>query len=209
MRLIVLLLLLAGMARAEPDRPGEFDYWLLALSWSPGWCAVEGDARSADQCAARHDHGFLLHGLWPQFEAGGWPEFCKSPHAPPARAETRAMADIMGSGGRAWHQWRKHGTCSGLAPRAYFEASRRTYRAVGMPPVFRRLGAPRRLAPSLVEEAFAEVNPGLTPDMMVVSCVAGRITELRICLDRAFAPRPCGDGLRGCAGSGAVMDPVR
>lgn len=209
MRLILVLVLLAGMARAEPDRPGAFDYWVLALSWSPGWCATEGDARAADQCDARHDHGFLLHGLWPQFEAGGWPEFCQSPHAPPARAETRAMADIMGSGGLAWHQWRKHGTCSGLVPRAYFAASRRAYRAVERPAIFRRLTVPVALSASVVEEAFAEANPGLTPDMMVVACRAGRVTELRICLDRDFAPRPCGTGIRGCSRPGVVMDPVR
>lgn len=112
MRLIVVLLLLAGMARAEPGPPGAFDHYVLALSWSAGWCAVEGDARGADQCHPRHDHGFLLHGLWPQHAAGGWPEFCQSPHAPPSRAETRAMADIMGSAGLAWHQWRKHGSCT-------------------------------------------------------------------------------------------------
>lgn len=209
MRLIIVLFLLVGMARAEPSRPREFDYYLLALTWSPGWCAAEGDARGADQCNPRHDHGFLLHGLWPQFEEGGWPEFCRSPHAPPNRAETRAMADIMGSPGLAWHQWRKHGTCSGLPASAYFDASRRAYRSIAMPAIFHRLTAPMTLALPVVEEAFTEANPGLTDDMLVVTCSKGRITEVRLCLDRELVPRRCGSALSACARPGAVMDPVR
>jgi len=209
MRLIVVFLLLAGMARAEPGQPGAFDHYVLALSWSAGWCAVEGDARGADQCHPRHDHGFLLHGLWPQHAAGGWPEFCQSPHAPPSRAETRAMADIMGSAGLAWHQWRKHGSCSGLTSQTYFAVSRRAYDAVVQPDVFRRLVAPVRLAPDVVEEAFIDANPALSSEAVIVSCPGGHVTELRICLGRDLAARPCSAEMIACARPTVVMDPPR
>lgn len=209
MRLMAVLLLLAGAARAGTERPGAFDHYVLALSWSAGWCAVAGDARGADQCHPRHDHGFLLHGLWPQHAGGDWPEFCQSPHAPPGRAETRAMADIMGSAGLAWHQWRKHGSCTGLSPQAYFTLSRRAFEAVAQPDVFRRLAAPVRLPPDVVEEAFVEANPFLSPEAMTVSCPGGRVTELRVCLGRDLVPRSCAAGMISCTRPSVVMDPVR
>ena len=111
----------AGASGEERGAPaGAFDYYVLALSWSPNWCAREGDARGAEQC--ERDLGWSLHGLWPQYTAG-WPAFCPSPEAPPSRSATRAMSDIMGSSGLAWHQWRKHGTCTGDSAADYFSKS--------------------------------------------------------------------------------------
>ncbi len=52
---------------------------------------------------------------------------------------TAEMADIMGNSGLAWHQWKKHGTCSGLSARDYFALSRRAYAAVNRPEIFRKL----------------------------------------------------------------------
>ena len=118
----VLLLLVAFPAGAQ-DEPGEFDHHVLALSWSPSWCRAEGDARGARQCEPHRDHGWILHGLWPQ-HVRGWPEYCRTPARDPSRAETAELADLFGSAGAAWHQWRKHGRCSDLAPRAYFELAR-------------------------------------------------------------------------------------
>ena len=45
--MIVLWALWGGLAHAEGEPSGEFDYYVLALSWSPNWCAREGDARGA------------------------------------------------------------------------------------------------------------------------------------------------------------------
>ena len=66
---------LAGMAHADGEKSGEFDYWVMALSWSPNWCAIEGDARKSPQCDPRENFGWTLHGLWPQYHRG-WPAFC-------------------------------------------------------------------------------------------------------------------------------------
>ena len=75
MRWLVVLLLSAGLARAEGEPAGAFDYYVLSLSWSPTWCALEGDARDAPQCDPAADAGWSLHGLWPQNERG-WPSYC-------------------------------------------------------------------------------------------------------------------------------------
>ncbi|WP_224824852.1 ribonuclease T2 [Cognatishimia sp. MH4019] len=209
MRFALILVLLAGMARADGERAGVFDYYVMALSWSPTWCALEGDARGSDQCAARHDHGWTLHGLWPQFHRG-WPSYCRTAQRSPSRGQTGAMADIMGSGGLAWHQWKKHGVCSGLSAEAYYELSRDAYGSIARPSVFRKLENAVKVPASVVEEAFLEVNPALEPDMITITCRQGRIQEARICLSKDLTPVPCGqDVIRDCQMSDALLDPVR
>lgn len=205
---ILAWLMLAGLARAD-GTPGEFDYYVLSLSWSPNWCAIEGDARGSDQCDARHDHGWILHGLWPQYHKG-WPDYCQTAERPPSRGMTEDMADIMGTSGLAWHQWKKHGTCSGLSASAYYALSREAYETITRPDIFRRLDQAVKLPASVVEQAFLENNPGLEADGITITCRDGHIQEARICLSRDLAPVPCGpDVIRDCQMRDALFTPVR
>ena len=98
MRGLLVWIFLSLPLGAKADVAGEFDYFVLALSWSPNWCAVEGDSRGSDQCHPLHDHGWILHGLWPQYTRG-YPEYCQTTERPPSRRMTGDMADIMGTGG--------------------------------------------------------------------------------------------------------------
>lgn len=199
----------AGWARAEGEPAGRFDYYVLSLSWSPGWCALEGDARGSPQCADARDLGWVLHGLWPQYEQG-WPSFCHSAEPNPTRSQTGKMADIMGTPGLAWHQWKKHGRCSGLSAQDYFDKARRAFEAIRAPEAFGRLTDPVRLPAAVVEEAFLQANPQLRPDMVTITCKAGRIQEARICLSRDLEPRLCGeDVVRDCDLRDALMDAIR
>ncbi|MEL6564868.1 MAG: ribonuclease T2 [Pseudomonadota bacterium] len=208
MRGLLIWLLLATPTMAE-DRAGIFDYYVLSLSWSPNWCAYEGDARGSDQCDARHDHGWILHGLWPQYHRG-YPEYCPTSQRAPSRAMTRDMADIMGTSGLAWHQWKKHGVCTGLSAPAYYALSREAYDRVVRPEVFRKLDSTVRLPASVVEEAFLQSNPGMEPDGVTITCRAGHIQEARICLSRDLTPVPCGqDVVRDCRAKDALFAPVR
>jgi ribonuclease T2 len=120
------------------------------------------------------------------------------------------MADIMGSGGLAWYQWRKHGRCSGLDGPTYLALSRAAYARITIPPVLAGLNRDVRLPAQVVEAAFLEANPDLTPDMITITCRDGRIAEARICLTRDLDPRLCApDSRRDCALSAAIMDGVR
>ncbi len=209
MRWLVLWVFSAMTAYADSETAGEFDYYVLSLSWSPNWCAREGDARGSDQCDVRHDYGWILHGLWPQYNQG-WPSFCRTTEAQPSRRMTRAMSDIQGSSGLAWHQWKKHGTCSGLSAPDYFALSRRAYDSVKRPEVFRKLDKSVRLPASVVEDAFVEANPDLSRDMITITCKQGYIEEVRLCLSRALEPVPCGrDVIRDCSAEDALFDPIR
>ena len=191
------------------DVAGEFDYYVLSLSWSPNWCALEGDDRESPQCADGTGFGWTLHGLWPQFDYG-YPQDCRTRFAEPNRSETAAMADIMGTTGVAWHQWDKHGSCSGLSPADFYALARRAYEAVTLPDVFMRLDDPVQLPALVVEAAFLRDNPALSADAITITCQSGLIQEARICLTRDLSFRRCGDDvIRDCALDDALFDPVR
>lgn len=209
MRGLLIWLLTALPALAENDKAGEFDYYVMALSWSPNWCEIEGDAKGSDQCDPRHDHGWILHGLWPQYHRG-FPSYCRTSERPPSRGQTNAMAYIMGTGGLAWHQWKKHGVCSGLSPAQYYALSREAYATVVRPSVFRKLDREIKLPASVVEDAWLKANPMLEKDGVTITCRQNHIQEARICLSRDLKPVPCGqDVVRDCAMKDAVFTPVR
>lgn len=208
-RALLACLLIAGMARAEGEPAGDFDYYVLSLSWSPTWCRLEGDGRGSPQCGADKDYGWVLHGLWPQYESG-WPSYCRSSLPQATRSQTAAMADIMGTAGSAWHQWKKHGRCSGLAAEDFFDLARRAYDGVTRPPIFRKLPRTLAIRPSVIERAFLELNPSLEPDMLTVTCKEGYVQEVRICLTPDLTPRLCGaDTVQDCRLDRALMDPIR
>ena len=55
---LMLAILTIGYAVAEGEKAGKFDYYVMALSWSPSWCALEGDRRNSSQCEPQSDYGF-------------------------------------------------------------------------------------------------------------------------------------------------------
>jgi ribonuclease T2 len=206
---LLAVVLAAGPARAEGERAGDFAYYVLSLSWSAGWCALEGDARDDPQCDPGRGLTFVLHGLWPQEETG-WPSYCRTGERDPTRGETAAMADIMGGAGLAFYQWKKHGRCSGLSAQDYYATARRAFDSIVIPPVFAKLSKTLKVPASVVEGAFLGANPGLERDQITVTCDQGRIQEVRLCLTRDLEPRRCGaDVIRDCRLTDAILDAVR
>ncbi len=194
---------------ADGEPAGDFDYYVLSLSWTPSWCAETGDDRGSPQCDAGQGYGFAVHGLWPQYE-NGWPSNCRTVARDPSRSMTNAMADIMGSGGSAWYQWKKHGRCAGLPADAFFATLRAAYQRVNRPDVFRALKGSIALPASVVEAAFLEANPDMEADGISVTCKDARIQEVRICLTKDLTPRACGaDTVQDCPLQDAAMDPIR
>ncbi len=203
-----LTLALAGAARAD----APFDYWVLSLSWSPSWCAAEGDSGSPGaqaQCGPGAGRGFVVHGLWPQYDQG-WPEYCAATAPDPTRRDSAGMADLMGSGGLAFYQWRKHGRCSGLSGRDYYAETRAAAGAVSLPEVFDAIARPLRVPVAVIEDAFIETNPGMVRDGITVTCKSGALAEVRICLDRDLRPRRCApDAARDCRSPQLDLPPIR
>jgi ribonuclease T2 len=202
---------------AREHQPGDFDYYLLALSWSPTYCADVGEERRDPQCsfAGGRPYAFVLHGLWPQYERG-WPSNCRSPdrgYVPGPVADR--MLDIMPSKRLLFHEYRTHGTCSGLGVDGYFDLARQLYTKVRIPsrfasPVDERM----TIAPDELISEFMAANPQLKPDMIAVVCggAGNRLREVRICFDRGGAFRACGrneNQARLCSADRMYVPPVR
>jgi ribonuclease T2 len=188
---------------------GQFDYYVLALSWSPAYCAAEGDPeRDALQCDGRRPFAFVAHGLWPQFERG-YPEFCASRMRGVENDIQDGLLDIMPSRGLIRHQWSKHGVCSGLDQRQYFNLTRQYFQRIAVPLEYRALSAPLRVTGAQVEAAFLSANPALRRDGVAILCRGGRLREVRVCLSREGRPRPCGSDVRDACAGAVTMPPVR
>lgn len=216
MRMVLVLMVVIGLVGLGPSKAkadgtaGEFDYYVMALSWSANWCALEGDARQSEQCDVGAGFGWVLHGLWPQYEAGGWPDYCRTDYRNPSRSDTADQAPLFGTSGSAWHQWNKHGRCTGLSAANYYRLSQEAYDRITRPEVFRRLDRDVRLPASVVEDAFVEANPEMTRDMITVTCRSGMIQEARICLSRDLELRACApDVSRDCTLDDALFEPMR
>jgi ribonuclease T2 len=217
-RLAVLLLALAaaGGADAQDRRqnaPGEFDFYVLALSWSPSYCEAAQERGSLGrsqqiQCGGR-PYSFVVHGLWPQYDRGS-PNYCQQPAPRLDGRIVSSMLDLMPAPGLIFNQWDKHGTCSGLQQRAYFETVRKARAAIKIPEQFLELSAHKMVAPGEVEEAFVTANPGLSASAISVTCDTRRLSEVRICLNKDLQFRSCEEvDRRACRREKVVMPPVR
>lgn len=190
-----LLALFSIAVASEGD--GKFDFYVLSLSWSPTFCASDPSASDSAQCGLGASHGFVVHGLWPQYERG-YPLSCGGAGRLP-RALVDSMLDIMPDRGLVRHEWEVHGTCAGTDPAAYFATLRDAFEQVRLPPSLSRAERSRTLSAGAIEAAFVLENPGLSAGGIAISCKAGMLEEVRICLDRDLGFRRCRevDG-RGC-----------
>jgi len=206
------LWLLAGPASAQDpgdDQPGQFDFYVLSLSWSPSFCDAAGDrAQRQLQCANRR-YSFVVHGLWPQYERG-FPRSCQVPAPRLPRSIMTSMLDLMPAPQLIYHEWDEHGTCSGLAPAAYFDTVRKARTVVKVPPEYSDLTSTLTVNPGEVSAAFIAANAGLTADSMMIECDNRRLREVRICLTKDLAFRQCPDLARKtCRRDTVTMPPVR
>ncbi|WP_188611217.1 ribonuclease T2 family protein [Chelatococcus reniformis] len=189
---------------------GQFDYYLLALSWSPGFCAAGGAEKGRSQCDLGRQLGFVVHGLWPQYAGNGYPSECAPAARFPSRLALEGADGVFPDRGLARHEWRIHGTCSGKSPTDFFADVRRARDAVTIPAAFKTSPDTQRWTVLDLKRAFVAANPGLRTDMMDVSCRRGALQEVLICFSkdlRAFTP--CGErGPPRCRAAFRV-DPMR
>ncbi|MBL4750885.1 MAG: ribonuclease T2 [Amylibacter sp.] len=210
LRTVFALLLMTLPAHAEGEAAGDFDYYVMSLSWTPTWCDLKGDARQSPQCQRGRGYGFTLHGLWPQYTDRGYPSYCRTAARNPSRAMSNAMADIMGTSGLAWYQWKKHGRCAGLSAQDYYTLARKAYASIKRPEIFRKLKSDVTLPAAVIEAAFIEANPTLKRDQITITCKAHKIQEVRICLTKDLELETCGyDVSRDCGLRDAGMGMIK
>jgi ribonuclease T2 len=212
--------LIAPLAAAGQDSrqnvAGQFDFYVLALSWSPSFCAEAAERNAGrlagPQCGAR-PYSFVVHGLWPQYEEG-FPQYCQLPAPRLYRGNVSSMLDLMPAPQLIFNEWDRHGTCSGLAPRVYFAMLRKARAAVKIPPDYIDLKQPLTVTPGAVADAFVKANPGLSPGAIAVGCDHKRLTEVRLCLSKDLSMdvqfHDCAEiAKRTCRRDQLIMPPAR
>lgn len=210
---ILLSFALLVLPAAHAATAGDFDYYVLSLSWSPTWCAAKPGRAHDAQCAAGRRYAFVVHGLWPQYERG-WPQYCDTTERWVPRATIAHMLDIMPSKDLIIHEWRKHGACSGLNQKDYFATVRRFFTALHVPA--RYLAPMHTLTVTLagLVSDFVKSNAGLEASMLSLACGnargTARLSGLRVCISRDGHFRTCGANERhGCKAHRLILPPVR
>ena len=160
---ITLALASAIMAQDKrQNEPGQFDFYVLALSWSPSFCAAASERAPGrapqQQCGAR-PYSFVVHGLWPQYDKG-FPEYCQRDRAASSRDDRHLDARFdagaaahLSPMGQARHLF-------GARRRAPISSTIRKARALmKIPPQYLELATPLTVTPDEIEEAFVAANP--------------------------------------------------
>jgi ribonuclease T2 len=151
----------------------------------------------------------VVHGLWPQYQSG-FPEYCQVPAPRLNRGIVSSMLDLMPSPRLIFREWDRHGTCSGLSARAFFDTVRKARAVVKIPEEYLDLKSEIAVTPAAVEDAFVKANPGLTSAGISVACDSKRLNEVRICLSKDLKFQDCDSvARRSCRRDKLVMPPVR
>jgi ribonuclease T2 len=200
--------LLEGRDKRPNGKPGKFDYYVLTLSWSPQHCAFKGSAADPTQCAEGRRFGFVVHGLWPQYERG-YPRDCAAPGVV-SDPITQRMLPIMPSAQLIRHEWSAHGTCSGLSPSKYFNLTEQAFASIKIPDMYRQPLQNVTTSPQRLRASFVEANRHLEESSVRLACSGRFLNELRICLTKDLKARACGVDLRdSCSAPELIMQPVR
>jgi len=184
---------------AEPAAASSsFDYYLLNLSWSPEYCHSHSTANECSQHLA-----FVLHGLWPENNDGTYPENCSNAPGP---SDPSQYSDVYPDTGLLAHEWKTHGTCSGLSADAYFNLARTAFRSITIPPALADLSKQTSMPPARILGLFTESNPSLTSSSLAMTCGSNYLTAVEVCVDKQGHPTACGK-IRSCRANTVRIPP--
>jgi ribonuclease T2 len=183
---------------AADSTPGKFDFYLLNLSWSPAYCATH--ARDAE--CTRH-LAFTLHGLWPQNDDGTYPENCSNVAGP----DPSTLSDIVPDASLVTHEWKTHGTCTGLSPAAWVALLHRAVQAVKTPPQLDTLHHKESTTPAQIITLFSQANPGFPKQSLALSCGSNTLTQAEICMNTSLQPIAC-EEVKTCGATTISVVPV-
>ena len=201
----------ATPGKRSKDTPGDFDFYVLSLSWSPDYCA--GNADDVQQCSVGKELGFVLHGLWPQYNRG-YPADCSTLKLP--KDAQQKFPGLYPNTALYTHEWSKHGTCSGLTPEEYLTLSKSLKESIGIPADYRSPAQAFRTTPDQLIAAFTAENPQLNEEALAVQCSgSGRfLQELRVCFSREGESIACSaevqkNGAKSCGRADFLVRNVR
>lgn len=197
--------------KKQPSAPtdattGDFDYFLLTLSWAPEFCASNPKGAKSAECDPKKHMGLVVHGLWPQYDNGKWPQDCAS--TPPVASSTiNHMMPIMPGKDLIQHEWSKHGTCSGLAVQDYFGAIEKLYNGLEVPDEFKKPSASAQTNAAEIEKKFVAAN-NAPKGAFRVSCPQNEFSAVEICLTKDLQYQACPTTVKECRASQIAVRPV-
>ena len=195
---LVFALAAAGSAKARKkpaNKPGQFDYYVMSLSWSPQHCADQPSDRF--QCAGEKKFGFVLHGLWPQYDRGGYPQKCVLPAPQLDKPLIKSMLGTMPSDTLVRHEWEVHGTCDGAPADDYFAKAQKAYDSVMLPEQYNDPARQVTVKLADFKKALLQANPSLQKGSLAVKCKGKYVQEVRVCLTTgSLEPRGCAGDVR-------------
>ena len=173
----------------QQSQSGDFDYYLLSLSWSPAFCSSKAGQKPEKQLQCHGHYGFVVHGLWPQYSKGKYPQNCGPEAHVPEEVAVIALQSVppMPPGDEALidHEWRAHGTCSGLEMKQYFTAIKLAANKIAIPAELGEPKQPVRENFNTIVKWFMDSNQGLQKQMLeVITDKYHNLTEVRICFDK-------------------------
>ncbi|GLI60009.1 hypothetical protein VaNZ11_002072 [Volvox africanus] len=179
--------------------PRAFDYFLLVRQWPGSYCTKH-------ECLFLQDRwfNFTIHGLWPNYKDGTWPQFCNPDSVFNEDELTDLLVEMryewpctfMNSNNDFWeHEWTKHGTCAtDVLPNeySYFDTVLMLHKQYNLQDALKAAG----IVPSKdavyrtkdLEDSIAKMY-GVRP---VVHCDEdGQLAEIWMCLDRGLQRFDC------------------
>ena len=209
--LIAALLLSSSLFAAKKKKKAAsspiFSYYLLSLSWAPDFCA-QSKSKDPAECGTGRKVGFVVHGLWPQGDTGRGPENCGSA-SPVSQSIVQTMLNYIPTESLIQHEWKNHGTCSGLSAADYFASVRKARDSVKIPDEFQAPAQTLSLSPTAIEDAFAAANPSFPKAAFRTSCTNSALQEARICFGKDLSPQACTPSAGECNMGSMKVLPVR
>jgi ribonuclease T2 len=178
------------------QQTSQFDYYLLALSWSPAFCNSAAGHKADKQLQCSTPMGFVVHGLWPQYNNNDYPHDCGPvadvPAAVAAIAQHANPPMPPGDPQLVNHEWSKHGTCSGLNMQEYFTAIKTSAEKLKIPEIFKAPQNSLNLDAAAITTAFTSINPGLSAEMIHIETDhQGNISGIQVCFSKQLVFQPC------------------
>jgi ribonuclease T2 len=207
---LALWLVLASMATGGVAAPrnqgkaGDFDFYVLSLSWSPTFCLTH---RGDQQCSGK-GYGFVLHGLWPQYARGGWPVSC-APQSGLSPEDVAKGMTLFVSERLLRHEWAKHGTCSGLQASAYLDKTDAALGVVNIAQQLQPFNVSGSLAAREIETLFRQSNPAMGNHGVAVICKGKVLSEVRVCLSKDLAFVGCPRSVKTQCRDGDIRIPTQ
>ncbi|CAK9322124.1 unnamed protein product [Citrullus colocynthis] len=214
---LLLLQLLAvpfGFAAESPSggEQWEFDYFVLALQWPATSCKNAGKCCPANGCCRGDDSPteFTIHGLWPQYNKGGWPSCCTDENFdeneistltediqkywPTYRCGTTSTCHR--TKGSFWtHEYEKHGTCSApviVGEYDYFLTTLTIFSKYNVTKVLVDAGfVASNTEKYPIEDVVAAIKKEFNATPKITCAKNGAVKELWLCFDKSFEPRDC------------------